>query len=205
MGRRTNPVRHERLRLQLAHEAARILAEEGETDFHRAKKKAAARLNVGNKTVLPTNREIESALAEHQRLFRGETQTGYILALRKAAIELMRELHCFQPRLVGAVLRGTADSWSAIELHLFADTPEEIAIFLLDRGIPFQVKEHLWRRKEGTGTTFTPVYITEFSGYEVKLYVFPAIGLRNAPLCPIEKRPMRRMDLTQVTRLIESQ
>jgi len=43
-------VRNNRLRQQIAQEAARILAEEGVSDFRFAKQEAASRFNAGIKT-----------------------------------------------------------------------------------------------------------------------------------------------------------
>ena len=63
------PVRTENLRLALAQEAARVMAEHGIRDFLAAKRKAAERLGVVDNSVLPKNTEIEAALAQYQRLF----------------------------------------------------------------------------------------------------------------------------------------
>ena len=50
----------------------------------------------------------------------------------------MRFFKRFEPRLVGAVLDGTADKHSAICLHLFNDTLEEVTGFLQEQGIPYE-------------------------------------------------------------------
>ncbi len=192
-----------RLRQQIAQEAARILAEEGVSDFRFAKQKAATRYNAGTKTHLPNNSEIESALAEYLRLFRSDSQPMQIRTMREVALRIMSQLQPFQPRLVGAVLRGTAEQHTPIELHLFADSPEEIAMFLMDRRIPYDDAEHRWQQGETSSTT--PVFHLEFETYQIKLFVFPLLGIRTAPLCPVEKRPMRRADKTSVESLLASQ
>ena len=61
-------------RQQLAHEAARLMAEGGIRDYHQAKLKAAQRLGIHDDASLPRNREIEGALREYQRLFLGSDQ-----------------------------------------------------------------------------------------------------------------------------------
>ena len=61
-------------RLAVADEAARILAEEGQTDFRAAKAKAAERLGLGRNVPLPSNVEVAAALAERQRGGRGQHQ-----------------------------------------------------------------------------------------------------------------------------------
>lgn len=190
----------DRQRQRLAQEAARIIAEEGITDFHWAKQKAASRLGVGNRTSLPRNGEIEAALEEHLRLFHSQTQPAQIRAMRETALLAMKQLQPFQPRLVGALLRGTADSHSPIELHLFAETAEEVVIHLMDRHVSYEMKERQWRSRAGNAVT--PVIRVSFGEYDIKLYVFPLLGLRSAPLCPVEKRPMQRMDTEQLTHLL---
>ncbi len=47
----------------------------------------------------------------------------------------------FQPRLVGSVLTGTATAYSDINLHLFADASESVAIRLLEIGVPHEFYE----------------------------------------------------------------
>ena len=69
MNRRVSPHTDDSRHL-LAQEAARIMAEEGVRDFRFAKRKAAERLGFDPRSLhLPTNLEVEQALAEHQRLF----------------------------------------------------------------------------------------------------------------------------------------
>ena len=53
----------------------------------------------------------------------------------------MEFLAPFNPRLVGPVLRGTADEHAEVTLHVFADTPDEISLFLMEQGIPHQDEE----------------------------------------------------------------
>jgi predicted nucleotidyltransferase len=140
---RRHPTRGgDNLRRALAQEAARIMAEHGVQDFLIAKRKAAERLGVEDvAAVLPKNREIEVALAEYQRLFGGESHLESLSAQRRAALAAMRSLHEFEPRLVGAVLSGTATEHSDVQLHLFADRAEAVTLKLIDAGIDHEVTE----------------------------------------------------------------
>ena len=74
-------------RQRLAHEAARLMAENGIRDYHQAKQKAAQRLGILDDASLPRNREIDDALRAYQRLFLGERQQDG-LRLRRAASRL---------------------------------------------------------------------------------------------------------------------
>lgn len=186
MGRQ-NHSRDDRLRRRLAQEAARLIAEEGVRDFRSAKQKAAARLGIIGNGHMPRNLEIEEALAHHQRLFRAAIQPGVLFRLRRTASELMRLLAPFEPRLVGSLLRGTADEHSVIELHLFTDTPEDVVMFLLDQHIPYETGERQWPGNGGF-----PLFRFRTGDSPIELTVFPYDGLRHAPPCPVDGRPMRR-------------
>src|SRR5437660_4277793 len=142
MKAKRHATRAENLRRALAQEAARIMAEHGIRDFLVAKRKAAERLGVLEiSAVLPKNTEIEAALAEYQRLFGGESHVESLHAQRRAALNAMLYLHEFEPRLVGAVLSGTATEHSDVQLHLFADRAESVTIKLMDEGIAHEVTE----------------------------------------------------------------
>src|ERR1700721_1361743 len=135
------PQRAEDLRRALAQEAARIMAEHGVEDFRQAKRKAADRLGVNDVAVLPKNIEIEDALRAHQRLFGRDTHDHTLREQRRIALDTMRILAEFQPRLVGVVLTGPATNYSDINLHLFADASESVAIKLLEIGVPHEFYE----------------------------------------------------------------
>lgn len=195
------PVRTENLRLALAREAARLMAEHGISDFLVAKRKAAARFGVEDGAVLPKNTEIEAALGEYQRLFGGETHVEMLYAQRLAALEAMRRLHEFAPRLVGAVLSGTATEHSDVQLHLFADRPESVIIRLMDQGIPHEVTERRVRMNAERVLTYPGVRF-EVADQPVEATVFPLDGIRQAPVSPVDGRPMRRADAAELELLL---
>src|SRR5690606_18320809 len=113
MSKRLNP-RAEQLRRALAQEAARIMSEQGIDDYGLAKRKAAERLGATDIAVLPKNTEIEAALTTHHRLFESRTHSSALNDLRETALQAMRLLERFEPRLVGPVLSGTASAYSEI-------------------------------------------------------------------------------------------
>lgn len=188
------------IRQHLAQEAARILAESGGRDYQNAKRKAAQRLGAPETRNLPSNQEIEQALAEYQRLFAADTQPEQLARLRDAALEAMQLFSDFEPRLVGAVLNGTADQHSAVELHLFADPPEAVLFFLMDRHIPYQESQRRVRY-DRNGVTVQPVYRFVAGDTPVDLTVFARSGLRQAPLSPVDGKPMQRASLQTLMEL----
>ncbi len=183
--------RAEMLRQAIAREAARLMIEHGHEDYGIAKRKAAERFGVTDLAVLPKNTEIEEALAEHQRLFVPDSHANELSEMRSAALEAMRLLADFEPRLVGPLLSGTATAHNDITLHLFADTPENVAVRLIDRGIPHEFAERRFRVQRDEIEAFPSVRFTA-GGHEVDATIFPLDGIRQAPPGPVDGRPMRR-------------
>ena len=196
------PPRAENLRRALAQEAARIMSEHGIRDFLTAKRKAAERFGVVDGSVLPRNTEIEDALAEYQRLFGGSRHTLSIAAQRSAALSAMQMLSEFEPRLVGSVLAGTATEHNDIQLHLFAERPETITFRLMDLGIEHEVVERRVRFGADRVVAYPGVHF-ELDDHVIDATVFPIDGIRQAPVSPVDGKPMRRIDADELEVLLD--
>ncbi len=159
----------ETLRSEIAMLAARMIAEDG-ADYGSAKRKAAKQI-LGNKKlkgdVLPDNSQIEQEVREYNALFFGDTQPQRLLLLRQIALGLMLELEKFNPYLTGAVLNGTAGEHSDIHLQLFADNTKDIAIFLLNKDVRFEVSETVSSRNEPIETLS---FLHQQEGVHLALY-----------------------------------
>jgi len=202
MRSKRHPARVENLRRALAQEAARLMAEHGIRDFLVAKRKAAERLGViDGVALLPKNSEIESALAEYQRLFRGASHLEALEAQRRAALAAMRYLREFAPRLVGPVLSGTATEYTEVQLHLFAERVESVTLKLLDGGIPHELTEKRLKLNAELVRPFPGVRF-EVDDQPIEATVFPTDGIRQAPMSPVDGRPMRRADAGEVEALL---
>jgi hypothetical protein len=199
MHRKPNP-RAEMLRRAVAEEAARIMREQGVEDFLQAKRKAAERLGVTDASILPRNTEIESAMIDHHRLFSADRHDDELARLRRSALQAMRLLADFQPRLVGPVLTGTATPHTDISLHLFAETPETVTLRLADRGIPHEIAER--RVRYGDRAVAYPEIRFVAGQQPVEAVVFPIDGIRQAPVSPVDGKPMRRAAAHEVETLL---
>jgi hypothetical protein len=192
----------DRARHVLAQEAARIIVEQGIQDYRVAKIKAAERLGMSARGVLPGNSEIERAVGEHLQLFGRESHTDLLRLLRRAALSAMDLLSQFSPRLVGPVLHGTAASNSAVNLHVFSDNFELVARKLEESSVPYRLYERRLKSRRDQAETFAGVrFIHDESAIEAT--VFPVDGVRQAPISPIDGRPMRRADAHAVRELLE--
>jgi hypothetical protein len=201
MGRRPNP-RAELMRLAVAEEAARIMGEQGVDDFLQAKRKAAERLGVTDASILPRNTEIEAALFARRRLFSAERHEAEIAALRRSALEAMRLMADFDPRLVGPVLAGTASAHSEINLHLFSESPEGVSLRLEERGVPHEVLERRIRFERDRLVAY-PALRFVAGRQPVDAVVFPLDGIRQSPCSPVDGKPMRRASTAEVESLLQ--
>lgn len=133
--------RHERsrqltgTRASIASAAARLMVEDGITDYHLAKRKAARQLGLTEHVAFPDNAEVEAELRAYRALYQGEEHEEMLAAMRQTALDLLELLADFHPYLTGSVLDGTAGEHSNIDILLFADSAKEVEIFLLNRGI----------------------------------------------------------------------
>lgn len=188
-------------RTALAVEAARIMQEQGLTDFRGAKAKALERLGLGKGAPLPNNEEIEAALAERNRLFYADSQPELLAEMRRAARGMMQALEQFYPRLVGDVLSGTTTQHSNVELHLFSDAAESVGASLDAQGIAYRVVERRHRLRRETVESF-PGFRFSVLGCGFSSSVFPLRLRGHPPLSGVDGKPMHRGTLREVEQLL---
>src|SRR4051794_35029173 len=92
------------LRENIASIAARLMAEDGIEDYAQAKRKAARQAGATDARQMPTNDEIDAALASYRALFQ-QGHSLHLRELRELSLEVMKELAAFNPYLTGPVLR----------------------------------------------------------------------------------------------------
>jgi hypothetical protein len=188
---------------QVADEAARVMAEHGVRDFALAKRKAAERLGLSGRGVLPSNAQIQERLVARQRLFEPEVHEARIAKLRRLAADIMGTLEQFRPKLVGAVLDGTATINSPIELHVFSDAPELVAATLEAGGSRVYDNQRRYRFGPDDSPRI-PGFELVLDDEELQVMVFPERGAHHAPQSPVDGRPMRRASRAVVIGLLES-
>lgn len=191
-----------RVRQQVAFEAARILATEGQRNYALAKQKAADRLGLGSRGGLPSNSEIEAELKRYQALHGGAARLDHVREMRRAALRAMRFFEPFRPRLVGPVLEGTADEHSRISLHVFCESAEELLTFLNRQRIAYEQEQRRIRWHDGSTRTLELVVI-DADGQVFELAVMHGASRRQPPPDPVDGRAQRRAGPVEIERLIE--
>ena len=126
-----------KLRRQIAWEAARLMYARQESEYYRAKMKAARRICQGwvKPADLPTNREIRDEIQAFARLYEGDARTENLREMRLEALRMMRLLRPFRPRLIGSVMTGHIRHGSDIDLHVFSDSVSAITSILDAEGL----------------------------------------------------------------------
>jgi len=179
---RENP---QQLRQLIAQQAAKMMAEDGISDYAYAKNKAGRQLGVIENNALPSNAEIAQELKLYNALFLSDEQPENLLKLRNSALFTMQMLGKFNPHLTGAVLDGTAGLGSVTHIHLFADSVKDVEMFLLNQEIPFESNEKSQRNmsngkrdKKGDYHKKVPVFLLETASGLIKLSVFEVDEIR---------------------------
>jgi hypothetical protein len=191
----------DRKRQLVAQETARIIVTQGIRDYRVAKRKAADRLGFTDHGSLPGNGEIEQAIGDYHLIFGGADHPVLLDRLRSIAVQAMDLLEAWSPRLVGPVLNGTADENSAINLHVFCDSAEAIGTHLDAAGMVHRSFERRLKFRKDRVAVF-PGYEFELEHRSVQVTVFPFDGIRQAPLSPVDGRPMQRADRRAVLGLL---
>ncbi len=164
--------RRDLMREQLAHQAAKLMAEDGITDHAMAKHKAARQLGASDTQHLPSNQEVDDALHSYRALYQHETHPDILRQLREEALAAMRLMEQFHPYLTGSVLSGAAGAHSDINLMLFSDDTKAVLLFLLKHNLEFEDGE--WRVRIGGHEESVPSYtLIGESGVQIHIIVLP--------------------------------
>lgn len=196
--------RDDKIRRSIAREAARLMYEEGIREYRDAKRKAAKAfgpektLSLGSH--LPSNAEIHEQLAILVRMHEGDAQPERLRRMRRAALSWLELFEPFRPYLVGSVLTGTVRDESDIDLHLFADSPEEVERFLEERDIPYE-PETVSIRYGSEFHDYFHLYLEE-DGIVIDCTVYEPAERHRRPKSSITGRPMERADADRLRELI---
>lgn len=184
----------------LVHECARIVCEEDVLDYRAAKLKAMQRLGLSPRSAMPDNASIQAAVIEYQRIFGGHDYAERLIALRRAAVQAMKLLAEFNPRMVGAAVSGAITAAHRVQVQVFVDRPEAVDFFLGSRDIPYEQDERDYRYPDGREQ---PVPLARFEAGEigVDIALFGLDDLRRTPLSPGDGLPMKRLKLAEAEAL----
>lgn len=185
---------------ELVVEAARIFVEESLTDYGTAKRKAAERLGLGTRAALPDNAKVQAEVIAYQRLFGGVAYVQRLQQMRTTAVQAMKLLAEFEPRLVGGAVTGAIGDAHRVQLHAFPDKAEMVDVFLADRGFEWKESERDYRYSDGHIES-VPLASFDAGGIGVDVALFEPGQERRPPLSPTDGLPAKRLTLAQAQAL----
>lgn len=188
--------RRDLMREQLAHQAARLMAEGGITDYAFAKRKAAKQMGAADTQHLPSNEEVGAALRSFRMLYQSDNHPGILRQLRQEALSAMRLLQPFRPYLTGSVLNGMAGEQSDINLLVYSDDEKAVMMFLLKHNLPFEGGEwhvHLMGREQ----TVPSFSLQTESGVPIHIAVLPENARHGG-----SRKPETHADIAAVEALL---
>ena len=188
------------MRAEIAAAAARIMAEDGIDNFALAKRKAARQLGATDSEALPRNDEIEVELRAYRALYQEGEHPQLIAELREVALDAMRALEPFHPYLTGPVLKGTAGPYAEIDLQLFPESPKDVELFLLERGIAFETQEA--RRYSGDRVHAVSIFTLAWRDHPLRLSVFDPRDERVALKTSQAGRVTQRAGIAELATLL---
>lgn len=197
--------RGDKVRMMIAQEAARLMYEEEINEYRDAKRKAAKQfgpekvLSLGSH--LPSNAEIHEELQRLIGLYEEKVLPERLLRMRILALRYMELLEPFSPYLVGSVLGGAVTERSDIDLHLFAESSEDVEEYLKGKGISFE-QEVVTIRRGGEFFEYPHLYIDD-EGVIIECSVYPHEDVRRRSKSSITGRPIERANAKKLRKIIE--
>lgn len=182
---------------RIALEAARLMHVHRIDDPALARRKAMQNLGVRDSRLTPDLRSIEQALAGYRQLFGKTLSPERLHLVHQAAADAMRFFDRFQPRLFGPLLLGTASVQTPVQLHLHADHPDDVALFLIEHRIDNESRERWVCLRRGPATR-VPAHDFRANEVDFELTVLPMSCLRQPPIDedgePVSRAALKRIE-----------
>lgn len=195
------------LRALLAMEAARLMYEENVKQYFTAKRMAAKRLLgrvAGGRARyrpadLPSNGEIRDALLALAELAEGARRIRRLFAMRVVALEAMRALAAFEPRLIGSVSTGHIRRGSDIDLQVFTADDGALELHLRALGWMYE-REPVTIQKCGEIREYLHYHVED--SFPIELTVYEPRELRFRPRSSTDGKPIVRVRASALEALL---
>ncbi len=193
-----------KIRRQIAWQAAKLMYEREESEYYRAKLKAARKIQKGwvAPKDLPSNAEIRDEIQNFARQMEGELRNQNLLEMRVAALAMMNLLQKFRPRIIGSVLTGHIRSGSDIDLHIFSNSLAAVTSELDFHHFRYEVTQKRVR-KNGEETVYRHVHIQD--RFQFELTVYPEIRLSYVFKSSITGKAIERASIAQFEQFLTAE
>ncbi len=193
-----------KIRRQIAWLAAQLMYERSESEYYRAKMKAARRVCQGwvKPKDLPSNAEIRDEIQKMSRIIEGESRTDNLREMRFRALAVMRLLARFRPRLIGSVLTGHIRDGSDIDLHVFSNSLEAVTGELDYHGFTYGI-ERKKVRKDGEEHVYRHIHISDEFPLELTVYAEDKISFNFKS--SVTGKAIERAGIKQLEELLDAE
>ena len=182
--------------------AAALMYAREESEYFTAKRKAAGQLRINWKHApkdLPSNAEIREQVLLLANMLEGDRRGEDLRAMRLLALQTMRRLEPFQPRLIGSTLTGHVRKGSDIDLHVFTDHLPALTDALDAHGLAYTIEQKNIT-KLGQSTVYTHLHLD--AAYPIELTVYTRAQHRTVFRSSITGKPIERANLNELEDLI---
>ena len=193
-----------KIRRQIAWQAAKLMYDREESEYYRAKLKAARKICQGwvSPRDLPSNAEIRDEIQQLARLIEGQDRNRNLRQMRLAALAMMRMLARFRPRIIGSVYTGHIRSGSDIDIHLFANSTGAIASELDYQNLRYEITRKAVR-KDGEETVYRHIHVHDC--FEFELTVYPESKISYAFKSSITGKAIEKASLPQFESFLQKE
>ncbi|MFQ6094614.1 MAG: nucleotidyltransferase domain-containing protein [Candidatus Bathyarchaeia archaeon] len=186
----------------MAREAALLLYTSQEKEFKQAKLKAAETLGTRK---LPSNLEVAVELDRIVEEYEGQQRSRHLVQMRKEALNIMKCVRRFNPRLIGSVWRGTAHRNSDIDIVVFTTNPKLVLNQLRRNGFEIPKLEHISKPTGGGLEESLHIYIHLPSGDEAEIIVRSPENRDKKKICEIYGDVVRGLSINQLEHVLSEE
>ena len=194
------------IRRLLTIEAAKLMYEEGVSQYHTAKHMAAKKLLINGQRLrqvrpnhLPSNDEISDAINTLADMHEGEARKDRLFEMRILALDVLNILDSYSPRLIGSVSTGNIKKSSDIDIHVFVDDNTRLTDDLEKIGWNYQCSE-VAIRDQGKIEIYQHVHID--LDFPVELSVYPCAKIRVRTRSSTDGKPILRLSSDKLITLM---
>lgn len=187
------------LKQRVAREAAVLLYTSQENEYKQAKLRAAQILRV---KVLPSNAQVANELDVIADEMEGSARKEKLLQMRREALEIMKTLEAFHPKLIGSVWRGTARKDSDIDIITFSSDSEAVLTQLRHKN--FKVAKTEWQSapKLNHREKSFHIYLLLSSGNQAEVVVRSLERRNEKEKCEIYGDTLTGLNSSQLERVL---
>ena len=200
MGSSRAPSDSQTLRRMVAREAAFLIYTSQEKEYKQAKIRAAETLGV---RILPSNKEIAEELDAIATELEGRERLKRLVRMRREALEIMRCLKDFKPRLIGSVWRGTIHKNSDIDIIVYSASPEIVLQRLRRKHFIISEVKEVQVHKDGNKRSLLHIFISLPSGDEVEIVVREVEEENTIERCEIYGDIIKGLNINQLKNILQ--